>query len=266
MKHLNKKLFSLIELLVVLAILAGLVSLLSPALQKTLTIARIKVCSKQLQQLGAGVFMYTEDNIGFLPMGQQHEWHWRWAKDKSELEKALKPYLFSEKADSNYYSNGDSMYACPASPVRWSDDDNRYYHEEEKGGAAINTYEGLYYSYVYSTANTRDFPIKSDKPLLLNTYSRMMATPFQFCSRRLSPSWKINGRNNTLAAASWHAPGDLGPRPTLFLDGHVRPLQDPKYTQHGSQRVMLGPYNSYQLGAGTGVPAHDPFDFWLDEF
>ena len=50
--------FSLIELMVVIAILAILASMLLPALSKSKNVAKEVVCKGNLRQIGTGVFSY----------------------------------------------------------------------------------------------------------------------------------------------------------------------------------------------------------------
>lgn len=62
----NKK-FSLIELLVVVAIIGILLSILLPSLQKSRKIAYRAVCASNLHQLGIGASLWSKDQDGKLP-------------------------------------------------------------------------------------------------------------------------------------------------------------------------------------------------------
>jgi len=59
--------FTLLELLVVMAIIAILVSLLVPTLARSRAEARRAVCAGQLKQLGIALFNYTTDNDNYFP-------------------------------------------------------------------------------------------------------------------------------------------------------------------------------------------------------
>jgi prepilin-type N-terminal cleavage/methylation domain-containing protein/prepilin-type processing-associated H-X9-DG protein len=61
--------FTLIELLVVISIIALLIAILLPALQRVRNQARAVVCQTNLKQWGAIFTLYTEDNQGRLPAG-----------------------------------------------------------------------------------------------------------------------------------------------------------------------------------------------------
>ncbi len=63
----NRYYFTLVELLVVVAIIAVLISLLSPALRKTIYKAKTVACATNLKHLGVGILMYTDDNYEIYP-------------------------------------------------------------------------------------------------------------------------------------------------------------------------------------------------------
>ncbi|MHB1156908.1 MAG: prepilin-type N-terminal cleavage/methylation domain-containing protein [Phycisphaerales bacterium] len=59
--------FTLVELLVVVAIIALLIAILLPALNKARAAARVVVCLANIRQIDTGLLSYTYDNNGWLP-------------------------------------------------------------------------------------------------------------------------------------------------------------------------------------------------------
>lgn len=59
----QKNRFTLVELLVVISIIALLVSILLPALNKAREITKFTVCAANMHQVGLAMLMYGEDNI-----------------------------------------------------------------------------------------------------------------------------------------------------------------------------------------------------------
>ncbi len=67
-----KRGFTLIELLVVISIIAMLVALLLPAMEKSREAARRTVCSSYVRQFLLGVYMYAHDENDLVPPGSHH--------------------------------------------------------------------------------------------------------------------------------------------------------------------------------------------------
>jgi len=61
--------YTLIEMLVVVAILALLIAMLLPALQRARKTARSAACLANLMGIGSGMKLYQGDNRGWLPVG-----------------------------------------------------------------------------------------------------------------------------------------------------------------------------------------------------
>jgi prepilin-type N-terminal cleavage/methylation domain-containing protein len=61
--------FSLVELLIVISILAVLMSLLTPTLRKSIYYANALQCKENLKSISLGVLLYSEDNNDYYPTG-----------------------------------------------------------------------------------------------------------------------------------------------------------------------------------------------------
>lgn len=138
--------FTLIELLVVISIIAILMAVMIPALNKAREQARIAACGSNLRQIGTGVYLYAADNQDKLPYFTALE---RPRTQTSYYGNAL--YYIWGKPGSNeknprLVSNyiGVDVYKCPA---------------DSKGkipGVAASWYDGTGNSYAYNAGVLSD--------------------------------------------------------------------------------------------------------------
>lgn len=108
-KKLNFNGFTLVELLVVISIIALLLSVLMPSLNRARRQAQNVVCLSNLKEIGIAAMLWTQGHDGWvLPA----VWHVSAGVDAQGMyDEGLEPYT---NADSGKNKNRKNVYSCPA--------------------------------------------------------------------------------------------------------------------------------------------------------
>ena len=80
--------FTVVEILLVIALNAAFTALLFPVFQKVRENSRNKTCQSNLKQIGVGILQYASEADGTYPNGTSSDWAGNWAT-------TLQPYLSS---------------------------------------------------------------------------------------------------------------------------------------------------------------------------
>lgn len=106
--------FTLVELLVVIALVGVLLGILLPAIKKAKAKALTLVCSSRVKQIGLATMLYTQENMGYFPKSSHSASVSGWLR----WGPALMPYLghgqYSGSTSPAWKQVFYDFYRCPA--------------------------------------------------------------------------------------------------------------------------------------------------------
>ncbi len=119
----NRTAFTLVELLVVIGVIALLVSILLPALNKAREAAHRVACSSNQRQLVMALRAYANDNRDCVPLGYLFSSRWGSYMIRDPVQYGTKPYLMLGILYISGHLTDPKTYYCPSEiDERWQFD------------------------------------------------------------------------------------------------------------------------------------------------
>jgi prepilin-type N-terminal cleavage/methylation domain-containing protein/prepilin-type processing-associated H-X9-DG protein len=134
----NKRGFTLVELLVVIGIIAALVAILLPALNKARDQARRVSCGSNVRQLCQAMMMYAGENKGVIPDMGNFDGSFSQSVSPANNNSDARLYFIHPGARdelSKKYKMGRSVFYCPANPGL--DDNNAWTGASQSAGTGF---------------------------------------------------------------------------------------------------------------------------------
>ncbi|WP_238527744.1 prepilin-type N-terminal cleavage/methylation domain-containing protein [Lentisphaera araneosa] len=142
------KKFSLIELLVVVAIIGILGSLLLPTLGKARKKSKQAVCLSNMKQIGSAEFMYQDDNDQYH-LVRDNEVYTQY----NGWQFLLAPYVNNDGTTAQEVQSS-GVFACPSSQLNFN-------NEWQNGGIGYNTNMGSIQKSIQIAVNAVEVPVET---------------------------------------------------------------------------------------------------------
>jgi prepilin-type N-terminal cleavage/methylation domain-containing protein/prepilin-type processing-associated H-X9-DG protein len=205
--------FTLIELLVVIAVIAILAALLLPALKGAQDKAKLAGCANNLRQIGFAVYLYVDDNNGWLPNdvnATSFFFHGGFS--------TLAGYNYGPRVLNKYVNNVKEVWHCPADTgwLPWGTPFDK------------SVYSGYGASYFYLRGPSGANPGYS-APCCSSTWDRngfkladfVMSTEAFLYGDASAVRYFSFFRTYSPSLWTWHTPSDPVKANICFMDGHV---------------------------------------------
>ncbi len=234
-KNRTRSRFTLIELLIVVAVIAILAAMLLPALGRARELARRACCMSQLRQAGVGFLMYYDD-FGTLPVRTGLENH-----NPHVLHMSTRPQYDMRPVLLDYVPEKEVFY-CPSNRLRIADE---YWYTNDRNWAGM-TYQCTFW--INENRWNQGLPrptegfrkLTASVPIMADFVFSDLASPTVHSSENASPT----GRYNHPLRASGYPQGSNN----LYADGHV-----------GWGAASSRDYTRYFHDSGTGL-----YWFWFN--
>jgi len=201
------KAFTLVELLVVMAVIGVLASLLLPALARSKDQGRNTVCANQLRQLGIATRLYTEDNNNILPSAELLPTS---PVNPTNSLPRICDVLAPEVGKSTGGTNSSPVFDCPADTEgRFAAEGSSYEWNTDLNGHRMDETTSEKMNFVIAWAGP-DGPVQSTNGTIQLTFEPTV-TPLLTDYDDFHPRSAASGKN------------------VVFMDDHVTPLVLPDF-------------------------------------
>jgi prepilin-type N-terminal cleavage/methylation domain-containing protein len=223
------KAFTLIEILVVIAIISLLAGILFPVFSKAREKSRQSQCLSNLRQIGVALLLYRQDYDGKLPVatdtsdrGVASGWH----SSNTDIQNTLKTAPVLNITLSSYIKSGE-IWHCPQDTggkrlaSRYANIDN-------------NIVQDCYPSFFNTLKTSYIYRVEASFIQNIDT-----ADAIDFSEKKLSSSeivlmgemqwWHFRNDGNGVHDYFFDSTASLGFMSTLFADGHVKALPEKEF-------------------------------------